>query len=94
MWIGWIEFDNLQGDVRSLKKKRGAIPPLIADLRRRTESAIAEVSAQDARCAEGPPRRIEAVYDLPLDPLAHDDVEVLGRVMTPARESAAVGGKA
>lgn len=39
MRIGWIEFDVLQGDVHSLKKKRSAIRPFIADLSRRTECA-------------------------------------------------------
>ena len=47
MWIGWIEFDILLGDVRSLKEKRSIIRPLIAELSRRTECAAAEVGAQD-----------------------------------------------
>lgn len=47
MWIGWVEFDILLGDVRSLKEKRGVIRPIIADLSRRTEAAAAEVGAQD-----------------------------------------------
>ncbi|WP_448719342.1 DUF503 domain-containing protein [Microbacterium natoriense] len=47
MWIGWIEFDILLGDVRSLKEKRSVIRPLIAGLSRRTECAAAEVGAQD-----------------------------------------------
>lgn len=47
MWIGWIEFDVLLGDVHSLKEKRGVIRPLLADLGRRTEAAVAEVGAQD-----------------------------------------------
>ncbi|KJL48389.1 hypothetical protein RS84_01148 [Microbacterium hydrocarbonoxydans] len=47
MWIGWIEFDILLGDVRSLKEKRSVIRPLIAELSRRTECAAAEVGAQD-----------------------------------------------
>lgn len=47
MWIGWIEFDILLGDVRSLKEKRSVIRPLIAELSRRTEAAVAEVGAQD-----------------------------------------------
>lgn len=47
MWIGWIEFDILLGDVRSLKEKRSVIRPLIAELCRRTEAAAAEVGAQD-----------------------------------------------
>ena len=47
MWIGWIEFDMLLGDVHSLKEKRSVIRPLIADLSRRTEVAVAEVDAHD-----------------------------------------------
>lgn len=47
MWIGWIEFDMLLGDVHSLKEKRSVIRPLIADLSRRTEAAVAEVGSHD-----------------------------------------------
>lgn len=47
MWIGWIEFDVLLGDVRSLKEKRRILRPLIADLNRRTEAAAAEVGHHD-----------------------------------------------
>lgn len=47
MWIGWIEFDMLLGDVHSLKEKRSIIRPLIADLSRRTEVAVAEVDSHD-----------------------------------------------
>ena len=47
MWIGWVEFDVLLGDVHSLKEKRRVIRPLIADLRRRTEVAVAEVGAHE-----------------------------------------------
>ncbi|WP_243228607.1 DUF503 domain-containing protein [Microbacterium sp. CIAB417] len=47
MWIGWIEFDLLLGDVHSLKEKRAILRPLIADLSRRTEAAAAEVGAHD-----------------------------------------------
>jgi uncharacterized protein YlxP (DUF503 family) len=47
MWIGWIEFDLLLGDVRSLKEKRGILRPLLADLGRRTEAAVAEVASHD-----------------------------------------------
>ena len=47
MWIGWVEFDILLGDVRSLKEKRSTIRPLIADLARRTEAAAAEVGDHD-----------------------------------------------
>lgn len=47
MWIGWIEFDVLLGDVQSLKEKRSVIRPIIAELSRRTEASAAEVGAQD-----------------------------------------------
>ncbi|MFE6996130.1 DUF503 domain-containing protein [Microbacterium sp. NPDC057659] len=47
MWIGWIEFDILLGDVQSLKEKRSVIRPIIAELSRRTEASCAEVGAQD-----------------------------------------------
>jgi uncharacterized protein YlxP (DUF503 family) len=47
MWIGWIEFDVLLGDIHSLKEKRGVIRPLLAALRRRTEGSVAEVGLQD-----------------------------------------------
>lgn len=47
MWIGWIEFDLLLGDVHSLKEKRAVIRPILADLRRATEASVAEVAEQD-----------------------------------------------
>jgi len=47
MWIGWIEFDLLLGDVRSLKEKRSVVRPILAELARRTEAAAAEVGAHD-----------------------------------------------
>ncbi|MGP4058964.1 DUF503 domain-containing protein [Mycobacterium sp. 4D054] len=47
MWIGWIEFDVLLGDVRSLKQKRSVIRPVIAELSRRFPVSAAETGAQD-----------------------------------------------
>ncbi|MFE7844695.1 DUF503 domain-containing protein [Microbacterium sp. NPDC057407] len=47
MWIGWIEFDLLLGDVHSLKEKRGVLRPIVAELSRRTEAAVAEVGDHD-----------------------------------------------
>jgi uncharacterized protein len=47
MWIGWIEFDLLLGDVHSLKGKRAVIRPILADLRRTTEASVAEVGDQE-----------------------------------------------
>jgi len=46
VWIGWIEFDLLLGDVHSLKDKRAIIRPILADLRRTTEASVAEVGEQ------------------------------------------------
>lgn len=42
MYVGALELDVLLGDVRSLKQKRSALRPLIAELRRRYEVAAAE----------------------------------------------------
>ena len=47
MWIGWLEFDVLLGDVRSLKQKRSAIRPVIAELRRKFDVSAAETGDQD-----------------------------------------------
>ena len=47
MWIGWLEFDILLGDVRSLKQKRSAIRPLIAELARKFSVSAAETGSQD-----------------------------------------------
>lgn len=46
MWIGWLEFDLLLGDVHSLKHKRSLLRPLLAELRRLDVSA-AEVDDQE-----------------------------------------------
>ena len=43
MWIGWIEFDVLLGDVHTLKEKRSVIRPLLAELKRRFDVSVAEV---------------------------------------------------
>jgi uncharacterized protein len=47
MWIGWIEFDLVLGDVRSLKQKRSYVRPLVADLRRTFTVAAAETGHLD-----------------------------------------------
>jgi uncharacterized protein len=47
MWIGWLEFDLLLGDVRSLKQKRSVIRPVIAELQRRFAVSAAETGSQD-----------------------------------------------
>lgn len=47
MWIGWIEFDLLLGDVHSLKGKRGVVRPLVAEVRRRFAVSVAETGHLD-----------------------------------------------
>jgi uncharacterized protein len=47
MWIGWLEFDLLLGDVRSLKQKRSVIRPVIAELQRRFAVSAAETGSQN-----------------------------------------------
>jgi hypothetical protein len=47
VWIGWLEFDLLLGDVRSLKQKRSAIRPVIAELQRKFAVSAAETGAHD-----------------------------------------------
>lgn len=46
MWIGWLEFDILLGDVHSLKQKRSAVRPIVAELQRRFAVSAAETGAQ------------------------------------------------
>jgi uncharacterized protein YlxP (DUF503 family) len=47
MWIGWISFDLLLGDVHSLKAKRSIVRPLVADLRRTFTVSAAETTGHD-----------------------------------------------
>jgi uncharacterized protein YlxP (DUF503 family) len=47
VWIGWLEFDLLLGDVHSLKEKRSAVRPVIAELRRRFAVSAAETGDLD-----------------------------------------------
>jgi uncharacterized protein YlxP (DUF503 family) len=47
MWIGWLEFDLLLGDVHSLKQKRSVIRPVVAELRRRFAVSAAETGFQE-----------------------------------------------
>ncbi len=42
MFVGAVEFDVVLGDVHSLKQKRSIVRPVIAELRRRFEVAVAE----------------------------------------------------
>ena len=45
MWIGWLEFDILLGDVHSLKEKRSVVRPIVAELQRRFSVSAAETGA-------------------------------------------------
>jgi uncharacterized protein len=47
VWIGWLEFDLLLGDVHSLKEKRSVIRPVVAELRRKFNVSAAETDSQD-----------------------------------------------
>ncbi|OBK31450.1 hypothetical protein A5634_14180 [Mycobacterium asiaticum] len=47
MWIGWLEFDVLLGDVHSLKQKRSLIRPVVAELQRRFSVSAAETGSRD-----------------------------------------------
>jgi uncharacterized protein YlxP (DUF503 family) len=47
VWVGFVEFDLLLGDVHSLKGKRSLIRPLVAEVRRRFDVSVAEVGDQD-----------------------------------------------
>jgi len=47
MWIGWLEFDLLLGDIRSLKQKRSAVRPLVAELQRKFGVSAAETGSHE-----------------------------------------------
>lgn len=47
MWIGWIEFDVVLGDVHSLKAKRSVVRPIIAEIRKKFHVSVAEVGYLD-----------------------------------------------
>ena len=47
MWTGTLELDLLLGAVHSLKGKRSVVRPLVAEIRRRHEVAVAEVDHLD-----------------------------------------------
>jgi uncharacterized protein len=42
MWVGALEIDLLLGDVQSLKEKRGVVRPIVAEVRKKFEVAVAE----------------------------------------------------
>lgn len=45
--MGALELDVVLGDIRSLKEKRSAVRPVIAELRRRFEVTVAEAGHLD-----------------------------------------------
>jgi uncharacterized protein len=47
MWIGWLEFDLLLGDVHSLKEKRSVVRPVVAELQRKFGVSAAETGSCD-----------------------------------------------
>jgi len=47
VYIGAVQVDLLLGDVASLKQKRAVLRPLVADLRRHFEVAVAETGQHD-----------------------------------------------
>jgi len=47
VWTGTLELDLLLGDVHSLKQKRSVVRPIVAEIRRRFEVAVAEVDHLD-----------------------------------------------
>ncbi|HEX2130174.1 MAG TPA: DUF503 domain-containing protein [Actinophytocola sp.] len=47
MYVGALELDVVLGDIRSLKEKRSAVRPVIAELRRRFEVTAAEAGHLD-----------------------------------------------
>jgi len=53
MWIGWLEFDLLLGDVHSLKQKRSVVRPIVAELRRKFELSAAETGSPDLHRRSG-----------------------------------------
>jgi uncharacterized protein YlxP (DUF503 family) len=47
VFVGTLELDVVLGDIHSLKEKRGVVRPVLAELRRRHDVAVAEVGHQD-----------------------------------------------
>jgi uncharacterized protein YlxP (DUF503 family) len=47
MFVGALELDVLLGDVRSLKQKRSVVRPVLAEVRRRFDVAVAEAGHLD-----------------------------------------------
>ncbi|MBB3051357.1 hypothetical protein FHS23_002380 [Prauserella isguenensis] len=47
VFVGSLELDVLLGDVRSLKQKRSVVRPILAELRRRFDVAVAEAGQRE-----------------------------------------------
>jgi len=47
LYVGVLELDVVLGDIRSLKEKRSAVRPVVAELRRRFEVTVAEAGHLD-----------------------------------------------
>jgi uncharacterized protein len=47
VYVGTLTLDVLLGDVRSLKQKRSVVRPVVSELRRRFEVAVAETGHLD-----------------------------------------------
>ncbi|TAK68071.1 MAG: DUF503 domain-containing protein [Actinomycetota bacterium] len=47
MFVGVLELDVLLDDIHSLKQKRGVVRPVVADLRKRFDVAVAEAGHLD-----------------------------------------------
>ena len=47
MWIGWIEFYVLLGDVHTLKEKRSVVRPVLAELKRRFDVSVTEAGLHE-----------------------------------------------
>jgi len=47
LFVGALELDVLLGDVHSLKEKRSAVRPVVAELRKRFDVAVAEAGHLD-----------------------------------------------
>ncbi|MEO6792898.1 MAG: DUF503 family protein [Mycobacterium sp.] len=53
MWIGWLQFDLLLGDVHSLKQKRSVVRPIVAELQRKFNVSAAETDSTDLHRRSG-----------------------------------------
>lgn len=71
MYVGALELDVLLGDVHSLKEKRSVVRPVVAELRKRFEVAVAEAGHLDLHrraligvsCVAADPGHVTEVLD-------------------------------